>query len=44
MKAIKYGLWAATLVAVYWTICLVSAVVGGKGVDKLRAPVRGTDD
>jgi hypothetical protein len=44
MKAVKYGLWAATLIAVYWAILLVSAVVGGKSIDKLRQPIRGTDD
>lgn len=31
MKAIKYALWAATLVVAGWAISLASAVVAGKG-------------
>lgn len=31
MKAVKYTLWAATLVVVGWAISLISAVVAGKG-------------
>lgn len=39
MKAVKYGLWAATLVVVAWVTALVSAVVAGKGIDKARIVV-----
>lgn len=36
MKKIGYALWALTLIAVYWAILIISAVVGGKGVDRMR--------
>lgn len=36
MKAWRYTLWSVTLVIITWAICLISAVVGGKGVDKMR--------
>lgn len=38
----RYGLWAATLVVVAWATALMSALVGGKGIDKVRVPVDGT--
>jgi hypothetical protein len=31
MKVWKYSLWTATLFVVSWVICLVSALVAGKG-------------
>lgn len=39
MKAIRYGLWAATLIVVAWLVALVSVVVAGKGIDKIRVTV-----
>lgn len=38
----KYGLWAATLLTAWWAIALVSALVGSKGLNKVRVPVDGT--
>lgn len=40
----RYSLWTITVFVVIWIICLVSAVVGGKSVDKLRQPIRATDN
>jgi ABC-type microcin C transport system permease subunit YejE len=31
MKAVKYGLWAATLFIASWALTLISAVVANKG-------------
>jgi hypothetical protein len=41
MKAVKYTLWAATLVVIGWALTLISCVVGSKGLDKIRVPVDG---
>jgi hypothetical protein len=38
----RYGLWTATLLTLWWITALVSALVGGKGLDKMRVPVDGT--
>lgn len=31
MKVWKYSLWTASLFVVSWVVCLISAVVAGKG-------------
>lgn len=38
----RYGLWGLTLATVWWVAAIVSALAGGKGLDKLRIPVDGT--
>lgn len=30
----RYGLWSLTLLTVWWVCAIVSAVVGGKGMDR----------
>lgn len=39
MRALKYFLWAATLVIFAWAITLISAVVANKGIDKISIVV-----
>jgi hypothetical protein len=39
MKIWKYTLWTATLFVTSWAITLISALVGGKSIDK-----RGADE
>lgn len=39
MRALKYFLWAATLVVVAWVVTLVSALVAGKSIDKISIVV-----
>jgi hypothetical protein len=39
LKIWKYSLWTATIFVVVWVISLISCIVGGKGIDKMRRGV-----